>query len=609
MPASQSVPARPRADKGRGTLQDDTLAGVAPPIPTLRPSASALIAQEAFGADPSLYAIAVVDDHGTPLGLVNRFRFAETLSQQADPETLANRPVGMIMDRTPLVLDEHTPIDQLSLILSDDNSKYIFDGFIVTRNGRYLGVGTGYSLMRRLTERRQSALAQLAYHDTLTGLPNRQLFLDRLTQALATAFRNRRRVAVLYLDLDRFKSINDEFGHTIGDLLLQQTADRFRAVVRAQDTVARLSGDEFAFILTELQVAEHAELVAHKLTNLVRQPYALDGHEVNISCSVGVAVYPEHTENQPTLMRMADDALYCAKRTRNTVQAYSAAMARPVSSGPLLFNSVRKALDLGQLEVYYQPQAELRGGTLCGLEALVRWRRQPGGDLISTHELIQIAEEAGLISEITDFVCGASMNQLREWHTEGLARGLRLSINISGAEVQDGVLSPMLKGHVQASGLSMSMIELELTESGLMRSDAYATQLLSELRGEGVRVSVDDFGTGYSSLGRLQRLPVDVLKIDKTFVDDIDAGAKQGALVRAIVVMAHSLGLTVVAEGVETELQRAFLEQHGCDIYQGHLLSPPLPAQEMARYLRLNAPTVSRIARNSRPHRRRSVQH
>jgi diguanylate cyclase (GGDEF)-like protein len=600
------VPAQP--NEGFGTFPDGSLAGVAAPIPTLRPSASALIAQEAFSADPSLYAIAVVDDHGTPVGLVNRFKFAETLSHQADPETLANRPVGMIMDRAPLVLDEHTPIDQLSLILSDDNSKYIFDGFIVTRNGRYLGVGTGYSLMRRLTERRQATLAQLAYHDTLTGLPNRQLFLDRLTQALATAFRNRRRVAVLYLDIDRFKSINDEFGHTIGDLLLQQTADRFRALVRAQDTVARLSGDEFAFILTELQAVEHAELVAQKLANLVRQPYSLDGHEVSITCSIGVAVYPEHTEHKVTLMRMADDALYSAKRTRNVVHPYTAAMARPVSSGPLLFNSVRKAIDLGQLEVYYQPQAELRGGALCGLEALVRWR-QPGGDLVTTHQLIQIAEEAGLISEITDFVCGASMGQLRAWHGEGLAQGLRLSINISGAEVQDGVLSPMLRGHVHAAGLSMSMIELELTESGLMRSDAYATQLLSELRGEGVRVSVDDFGTGYSSLGRLQRLPVDVLKIDKTFVDDIDAGAKQGALVRAIVVMAHSLGLTVVAEGVETEVQRAFLEQHGCDLYQGHLLSPPLPAGDMERYLRLNARAVPQITSQSRPRRRRSVPH
>jgi diguanylate cyclase (GGDEF)-like protein len=586
MSAPQSIRAQPQivAPPLDDPFQDETLAGLVTPTPPLRPSASAIAAHEAFFADANLYAIAVVDDHGTPLGLVNRFRFRETLQQESGREVLKNRPVAMIMDRAPLILDEHTPIDQLGHVLSDDNTKYIFDGFIVTRKGRYLGIGTGFGLIRRLTERRQTTLAHLAYHDTLTGLPNRQLFLDRLSQALASAVRNRRRVGVLYLDLDRFKAVNDELGHTIGDLLLQQTAERFRSVIRAQDTVGRLSSDEFAFVLTELAGIEHAELVARKLANLVRQPYALDGHEVSISCSVGLVAFPDHTENQATLLRMADDALYSAKRTRNAVQCYSTELARPEASGPLLFNTVRRAIDLGQLEVHYQPQAELRSGMLCGLEALVRWQ-QPGRGVIPTNELIQIAEEAGLISEITDFVCGVSMRQLRSWQCAGLADGLRLSINISGAEVRDGVLLPMLNGHVQASGLSMSVIELELTESGLMHSDADATQLLSGLREQGVRVSVDDFGTGYSSLGRLQRLPVDVLKIDKSFVDDIEFGAKHGALVRAILAMAHSLDLTVVAEGVETDAQRAFLERYNCDVYQGHLLSPPLSASDMELYL------------------------
>ena len=234
-------------------------------------------AHEAFIADPTLYALAVVDDHGTPIGLINRFRFRETLWQQSGEETLKNRPVGMVMDRTPLILDEHAPIDQLSEILSDDNTKYIFDGFIVTRRGKYLGIGTGFSLMRRITERRQATLAHLAYHDTLTGLPNRQLFLDRLGQAMASAARNRRRLAVFYIDLDRFKVVNDSLGHTIGDLLLQQISERFHSVIREQDTVARLSGDEFAVVLTEMASFEHAELVAQKLLDIVRQPFILDG--------------------------------------------------------------------------------------------------------------------------------------------------------------------------------------------------------------------------------------------------------------------------------------------------------------------------------------------
>jgi diguanylate cyclase (GGDEF)-like protein len=542
-------------------------------------------AHEAFIADATLYALAVVDDHGTPIGLINRFRFRETLWQQSGEETLKNRPVGMVMDRTPLILDEHAPIDQLSEILSDDHTKYIFDGFIVTRRGKYLGIGTGFSLMRRITERRQATLAHLAYHDTLTGLPNRQLFLDRLGQAIASAARNRRRLAVFYIDLDRFKVVNDSLGHTIGDLLLQQIAERFHSVIRRQDTVARLSGDEFAVILTELTSFERAELVAHKLLEVVRQPFILDGHAVHISCSIGAVAYPDHSDNQHTLLRMADDALSAAKRLRNTMRRYTDDMARPSATTPLVFSTVRRAIDLEELEVYYQPQADLRTGALSGLEALVRWN-DPSREAVSTNELIQLAEDAGVISEITNFVCGTAMKQFRSWHHARLAHGMRLAINISGVEVRDGVLPAMLRQHVRDAGLSMSMLELELTESGLMFSDVVATQLLSDLREDGVRVSVDDFGTGYSSLGRLQRLPVDVLKIDKAFVEDVGAGAKQGALVRAIVMMAHSLDLTVVAEGVETEVQRAFLERHGCDLYQGHLLSPPLPPAQMEQYLR-----------------------
>ena len=286
------------------------------------------------------------------------------------------------------------------------------------------------------------------------------------------------------------------------------------------------------------------------------------------------------------------------------MRRYTDDMARPAATAPLVFSTVRSAIDLGELEVFYQPQADLRSGALHALEALVRWN-DPHRGFIPTNELIQLAEDAGLISEITHFVCGTAMKQFRIWQQSRLGRGLRLAINISGVEVRDGVLPSMLRDHVRNAGLSMSMIEVELTESGLMFSDAVATQLLSDLRAEGVRVSVDDFGTGYSSLGRLQRLPVDVLKIDKAFVEDIGTGAKPGALVRAIVMMAHSLDLTVVAEGVENEVQRAFLERHGCDLYQGHLLSPPLPASEMAQYLKVRRATPSSTRRT--PHPRATV--
>jgi EAL domain-containing protein (putative c-di-GMP-specific phosphodiesterase class I) len=348
---------------------------------------------------------------------------------------------------------------------------------------------------------------------------------------------------------------------------------------------------------------EHAELVAQKLLDLVRQPFTIDGHEVRISCSIGAVAYPDQSDSQATLLRKADDALYAAKRMRNTMRRYTDDMARPSATTPLVFSTVRRAIDLGQLEVYYQPQACLRTGGLRGLEALVRWN-DPGRAFVSTTELIQLAEDAGLISEITHFVCGSAMKQFSEWLRAPWGRQLRLAINISGIEVRDGVLPSMLRAHVRDAGLSMSAIELELTESGLMFSDAVATQLLSDLREEGIRVSVDDFGTGYSSLGRLQRLPVDGVKIDKTFVEDISSGAKQGALVRAIVMMAHSLDLTVVAEGVENDDQREFLRRHGCDLYQGHLLSPPLSARDMEEYLRAHHATSAHT-----PSRRKTRTH
>lgn len=562
----------------------ETLAALAAPTPPLAPGASAAAAHEAFNADPALYALAVVDVHGIPLGIINRFRFREALAQQYGHELLETHTVSTIMDPTPLVLDEHTPLDQLSGILSDDSTKYIFDGFIVTRRGRYLGLGTGYGLMKQITERRQATLAHLAYHDALTGLPNRQLFLDRLHQALASATRNKRRVAVLYLDLDRFKLVNDTLGHSTGDLVLRETANRFKSLIRAQDTVARLGGDEFAVVLTEVGAMDCAELVARKLIDLVRQPYLVDGHDVRLSCSIGVVASPDHAREQATLLRMADDALYDAKGVRNTLRTYAEGMARPAPAGPVAFTAIRKAIADGQLSVAYQPQADLRTGALRGLEALVRWN-DPSRGPVPAQELVRLAEETGLISDVTQVVCGLATKQFRAWRRRGLVPGVRLAINISGAEVRDGILPNMLRTHLAAAGLPMSAIELELTESGLMHSDAAATQLLADLRSEGVRVSVDDFGTGYSSLGRLQRLPVDVLKIDRAFVEDIGEGARQGALVRAIVVMAHSLDLTVVAEGVETETQRRYLERHGCDLYQGHLLSPPLPADEMTAYL------------------------
>jgi diguanylate cyclase (GGDEF)-like protein len=568
------------------TGHDDSLGGLVTPIDPLTAETPTLRAYEAFSAAPALYALAIVDEGGVPMGIINRFRFLEQLSRPFGRDLLMHRTVATVMDRAPLVVDEHVPLEQLSEMLVDDGTKYIFDGFIVTRGGRYLGIGTGFSLMRRLTDRRQDALFHLAHHDALTGLPNRQLFRDRLTQALAQAQRQRQLLAVLFIDVDRFKTVNDGLGHAMGDLLLKGVAGRLHDLIRAQDTVARLSGDEFAVVLTNLGLPENGHLVADKLQRILREPHRLDGHEINVSCSIGIAIFPHDGAGDTALMRAADDALYQAKQFRNTCQRYSADMQRTLPDPLLTFSAVRRAIELRQLGVHYQPLVCARTRALHGFEALVRWHDPIQGPR-SAAQLIQAAEDAGLIASITDYVVGEAMPRMLAWQRLGERPELRLAVNVSGVEMREGALIPMLERHLAQTGFPPSALELEIIESMVMRSDSSTMAVLRELKQLGIRLSVDDFGTGYSSLSRLQRLPVDGIKIDQTFIHGIGDGrdGNGGAIVQAIIVMAHSLGLTVTAEGIETPAQVTFVEAHDCDRLQGYLISPPLAPAAVEAYL------------------------
>jgi len=564
-------------------LPEETLADLATYGEPFAPNAPTLRAYEAFSSNSRLYAIAIVDDHGRPIGLLNRFRFLEQLSRPFGRDLLKHRAVSTVMERA-LVVDERMSLDQLSDILSDDDTKYIFDGFIVTRGGRYLGIGTGFSLMRRLTDRRQAALFHLAHHDALTGLANRQLFGDRLAKALANAERNQRLLGVLYVDVDRFKAVNDSLGHTSGDQLLREIAQRLGRMTRAQDTVARLSGDEFAVLLTEITSPHDAEVVADKLLGTLREAFAIDGDEVNVSCSVGIAVYPQDACSGVSLMRAADDALYNAKQFRNTFQRFCTELQRVRPGTLLAFSALHRAIDTRQLEVHYQPVLVAGTRALHGFEALVRCRAPVDG-LHCTQDFIRAAEDAGMIGAVTDFVLRSGMEQLLAWEREGHPARPHLAVNISGIEVRDGALLPLLERHLRDTAFPASRLELEITESTLMRSDARTLSVLRELRRMGVRLAVDDFGTGYSSLGRLQTLPVDALKIDRGFVRGISRADDRdgGAIAQAILMMAHSLGLTVTAEGIETPAQAAFLESQGCERLQGYLLGRPMPAIAVAQ--------------------------
>jgi diguanylate cyclase (GGDEF)-like protein len=565
---------------------DDTLGSLVTYIEPLGGDDPTSRAYDAFSHDPALYALAVVDDKGSPIGIINRFRFLEALSRPFAREQLIRRRVVSVMDAAPLVVDERMPLDRLSEILVDDATKYIFDGFIVTREGKYLGMGTGYSLMRRLTERRQSALFHLAHHDALTGLPNRQLFADRLTQALAHAERNDRRAGVLFIDVDRLKTVNDTLGHAAGDLVLRNIAARLRIITRAQDTVARLSGDEFAMVVTELGVPENAEVVASKLLESMREAHQLDEQQIDVTCSIGFAVFPDDGRAAAALMAAADDAMYHAKQFRNTIQRYSADMQRADPVAILAFSEIRAAIAGRHLEVHYQPLVTTGTRDVCGFAALVRWR-DPCRGLRSTLELIRSAEDAGVIGAVTDYVAGEGMRRMLGWRERGLAPDARLAVNVSSVEMRDGTLIPMLERHLAEKRFPPASLELLISESTVMRSDASTIATLRALRQMGIRIVVDDFGAGYSSLSRLQRLAVDGIKIDRSFVECItpDVDGDTGAVARTIIVMAHSMRLAVTAKCVENPAQAAFLEAHGCDRLQGHLISPPMTAAEVETYL------------------------
>jgi diguanylate cyclase (GGDEF)-like protein/PAS domain S-box-containing protein len=440
---------------------------------------------------------------------------------------------------------------------------------------------------RDITQRKndEERLNYLASFDSLTGLPNRTLFYDRLNQVTTKAARTGRAVAVLFLDLDRFKNINDTFGHNFGDLLLKAVAVRVTNCVREGDTVARLGGDEFVVILDALGAAGHTYLVAEKILDALSKPFHLQEREVFITTSIGIAVYPDDGENYETLVRSADIAMYRAKEEgKNNYQIYSPTLNAKISERLQLENSLRHAVEREEFLLFYQPKIDLATGRIIGAEALIRWNRPACKDLILPGEFIGLAEEIGLILPIGHWVLKTACAQNKAWQATGLP-SLNLAVNLSAIQFQQKDLSKMIADTLTQTGLEPKYLELEVTESIIMRSAETAEMTLRDLNALGVEISIDDFGSGHSSLGYLKRFPVAKLKIDETFVRDIPTNPDDMRLVGAIITLAHSLNLKVVAEGVETEDQRHYLRSVGCDQIQGNVFSPPLSVEHMTRLL------------------------
>ncbi len=438
-------------------------------------------------------------------------------------------------------------------------------------------------------KRAEKNLLHMATHDALTGLPNRSLLQDRIGQAITYANRTQREVALLFIDVDRFKNINDSLGHTMGDLLISNLAQRLRSAVRMIDTVARVGGDEFVIVLTDIARESDVTQIIPNLLDAITRPMAVAGHELSVTASIGVSLYPRDGDDSTSLLKNADTAMYRAKEAgRNDFRFYTQEMNADAVDRLRLENDLRKAITGDELVVYYQPQVNARCGSIIAAEALLRWRHPVHG-LISPNDFIPLAEETGLIVAIGEWVLRRVCAQMRGWREAGMPE-LKVAVNLSPRQFRQPDIVEMIDRAVRDYGLPPECIELEITEGSLMHNPEATALLLEELSQRGFRLAVDDFGTGYSSLAYLKRFPLHALKIDRSFVSDVESNRDSAAIATAVVALAHSLGLKVVAEGVELEVQMAFLRGLNCDLAQGYLYGRPLPAEEFMAML-VNQPS------------------
>jgi predicted signal transduction protein with EAL and GGDEF domain/FixJ family two-component response regulator len=503
------------------------------------------------------------------------------------PHAIAER----VLDGLQAVLDTHT-VRSVDYALERGDTVHHFEA-------RLVGTGAGevLGLVRDISERKRTEeqIRRLAYCDSLTGIPNRQAFLEMVERELARSRQHGRKFAILFMDLDSFKRINDTLGHDVGDLLLKMVSERLHETIRPGDVVAhggsaeapppgmlerrgnnlaRLGGDEFTILIPDLERVDDALNVAHRVKDAMRRPFHLEGHEIFVTASIGISLYPEDGDDCTSLLKYADTAMYHAKNCgKNNAKLYSSALTTKIMSHVKLEIGLRRALQNNELYLLYQPQIDVRSARLVGVEALVRWRHPEHG-IIPPNDFIPLAEETGLIVPIGAWVLRTACTQARAWHQQA-GRSVRVAVNLSARQFKDENLAQTVLSVLNDTGLDARLLELELTEGTLM-DDALATlATLEQLRTIGVYLSIDDFGTGYSSMNYLKRFDVRALKIDKSFISGLPQDSENAAITRAIIAMAHGLKLSVVAEGVETDDQLVLLKQYGCDMAQGYLLGRP----------------------------------
>ena len=452
-------------------------------------------------------------------------------------------------------------------------------------NGEVIGI---YGLAKDITAQKakEEQMRRMAFFDILTDLPNRMMFEEQLQKEIEHARAEGQKLAVMFMDLDRFKMINDTFGHGIGDRLLQAVAERLNSCVQRDHAFARISGDEFTLILPNLAVAEDAIHVAQHILDTLERPFMLEGNELFITTSIGISLYPSDGLDIESLVKNADTAMYRAKEQgRNNYQLYRTAMNEHIIQRVTMETDLRKALERGEFELYYQPQVNVRSRNLIGLEALVRWNHPTRG-MVSPSEFIPLAEETGLIVPLGEWVLQTACQQVKHWQGNGF-HNMRAAVNLSARQFQRDDLVGTVERVLKETGLDPKCLDLEITESVTMHNVDRAIVTLNELKNLGIHISLDDFGTGYSSLSYLKHFPIHMLKIDQSFVRDITTDPDDAAIATSIIAMAHSLKLNVIAEGVETEEHREYLLQQGCAEMQGYLFSPPLPVAKLEEWLEI----------------------
>lgn len=539
-----------------------------------------------FIEDKTLFTAPIIDNNYVPVGLIDRGRLTEIFFKPYARDLHHKKLIGEIMTTDPVIVDINTSIDDLANITINAGMRHMANGFIIVESSQYVGMATGHKLLEEITHRKQQELYFLAHYDQLTGIPNRLLFHDRLLQTYQNAKRNSNLFAVIFIDMDRFKQVNDTLGHAFGDQLLVQFARCLTSSVRESDTVARLGGDEFVVILQNLAEPHHADKVAATILDNIRKPLTIYEREISVTASLGVSVYPVHDDTIDGLIRKADAAMYDIKeKGRNGYAVYSDSYGECVMQQDSLETDLKMALINNELSLYYQAQTELDDNRVVGVEALLRWQHPVRG-FVSPATFIPIAEACGAIVPIGEWVLREACRQQVEWLAQGLP-ALRVAVNVSAIQFRQQDFVTKVKTIITETGVAPEHVELELTESSAMANPLQTVTIMQELRDLGLKLALDDFGTGHSSLSYLARFPINKIKIDQSFIRNIQHSPNNEAIVRAIILMGSSLGLEMIAEGVESSDELACIKSHRCREAQGYHFAKPIPAHQFSNWLRL----------------------